>query len=135
MTNLDHYFTNTLGFDKLFVNADSFFNNLDKFPFHNIIKEGDLDYTIELALAGFGKTDLNVQLKEGSLIIKGEKSEEKVDTKQFLHKGIGTRKFTKTFRLSDTMDIEEASFDNGILSIKLHNNLPKDKQPKNIKVK
>jgi molecular chaperone IbpA len=132
MTTFDSVYSTTLGFDKLFYNAETFFNNHDKYPHHNIVKVDDLTYKIELALAGFTKEDVSVDHIEGTLHVKGGKDEQ--DKVNYLHKGIGSRRFHKSFRLADTIEVKEATFNNGILIIELYNNLPIDKQPKHIKV-
>lgn len=124
-----------LGFDRLFDHMDHVFHNFDaSYPFYNVIKESnDTDYTLELATAGFLKSELDISIKEGVLTIKGEKKD-KPDVK-YLHKGIGTRKFTKAFGLVDTMEVLDTEYNDGILTIKLHNNLPKEKQAKKISIK
>ena len=120
-----------LGLDRFL--SETYWNHNDKYPHHNIVKVDDVNYRVELALAGFNKEDLTVELKDGKLTIEGKK-EEKPDV-EYLHQGISLKKFLKTFRLVDTIEIKEAEFTNGVLAIKLHNNLPKEKQPKKVTIK
>ena len=129
-----YYSSPTLGLDRFL--SETLWNQSttnDKYPHHNIIKVDDVNYHVELALAGFDKQDLSVELKDGKLTIEGKK--ENKESKDYLHQGISTRKFLKTFRLVDTLEIKDASFTNGILTVHLHNNLPEERKPKKIEIK
>ena len=130
-TDKNYFHGATLGFDKFFSDVDAFFQQVDKFPHHNIIKVADDSYKIEIALAGFDKKDIKVELKEGKLSIEGKRDKDEVE---FLHHGISNRNFLKSFRLVDTMLIKEATMENGILSILLENVLPEEKKAKIIEV-
>ena len=97
------------------------------------IRETDEEFIVTGEIPGVDPKELDINLRGQVLTIKGEKKD-KPDVK-YLHKGIGTRKFTKMFGLVDTMEVLDTEYNDGILSIKLHNNLPKEKQAKKISIK
>ena len=108
----------------LFVGFDSLFDELerihssarsnDNYPPHNVVKIDEEKFLIELALAGFKKEDIQVEVKDGILKIKGEMSN---DEREFVYKGISSRKFEKSFRLSEFCVIDGADFEDGILVV------------------
>lgn len=108
----------------------------DSFPPFNIKQMNDETRILELALAGFNKDEITVEVKNNTLTIKGEKTEtsEGVDY-QYLHRGIATRKFMKTVTLWEYWEVESASYENGILSIRMVRNMPEEARPKVIKIK
>ena len=105
----------------------------NNYPPYNVIKEDDDTYIVEIALAGFDKSDLSVTVDNGNLIVKGEK--EKKDDVEFTHKGIATRSFTRSFALGEFMEVTKAEFENGMLSITVERIVPEEKKPKSIKIK
>ena len=128
----------TLGFERLFNDMEKMLDsNLGKtvstFPPHNILKLDDNRYMVELAVAGFSKNEIDITIEDGSLIIKGEKEEKETDV-QYLHKGIGTRSFTKTLRIADTVEVRGAEFADGILKIGLENIVPDHKKPRKVEI-
>jgi len=131
--DLPQLYRNSIGLDSIF---DSLLGRLDhnqsNYPPYNIVKSDDDNYTIELAIAGFGQGDIDIQVKEGELIIKGEKSED--EESQYLHHGIGTRKFTRTFNLAEYVEVKSADVENGILKIALERNIPEAMKPKSIAI-
>jgi molecular chaperone IbpA len=90
-------------------------------------------HKISLAVAGFSNSEVEVSVDNGSLIIKGEKTEEA--STEVLHKGIATRKFTRTFALGEYMEVDRAEMADGILSVFVERNIPEEKKPKKIQVK
>ena len=123
-----------VGYDRLFQAMSDAPRSEQGYPPHNFIKESDEDFRIELALAGFSKEDVEVVQKEQKLTISGNNSE-KEDQENILHKGIASRAFTKTFYLAETIEVMEASFENGMVIIQLRQNIPEDKKPKLIELK
>ena len=105
----------------------------NNYPPYNVIKEDEDTYIVELALAGFDRSDLSVTVDNGNLIVKGEK--EKKDDVEFTHKGIATRSFTRSFALGEFMEVTKAEFENGMLSVTVERIVPEDKKPKSIKIK
>lgn len=127
----------TVGFDRFFHEVETLMNEGDSssnFPPHNIIKLDDNNYVVELALAGFNKDDVTIKIIDGILEIKGVKIQPQESKLQYLHKGIGTRSFTKTIRLAETVEVRGAAFKDGILKISLENVVPEHKKPRYIEI-
>jgi len=122
-----------LGFDRLVEDFQSF-NNAG-YPPYNVEKSGDDKYQITLALAGFVRDDLKIDVQEGTLTVSGEKAEVKSDEIEYLHKGIANRSFTRNWSLAEYVEVIEAKMENGMLYISLERIVPKEKQPKSIKIK
>jgi molecular chaperone IbpA len=124
-----------LGFDDLFRHLEKTLEQpvANSFPPHNIIKLDDTRYIVELAVAGFGKDDIEISVNDNQLVISGSKKEQ-TDTVTYLHKGIGTRAFTKTIRILDTVEVRGAEFRDGILRIGLENVIPENKKPRRIEI-
>jgi molecular chaperone IbpA len=128
----------TLGFDKFFDDVEKLMSmdvqkSVSNFPPHNILKLNESHYIVELAVAGFSKDEIEISVENGTLTVKGVK-EEKESTVQYLHKGIGTRSFTKTLTIADTIEVKGAEFNDGILSIGLENIIPEHKKPRKIEI-
>jgi molecular chaperone IbpA len=129
----------TLGFERLFDDIERALNmspaekSSPSFPPHNIIKLDDSRYVVELAVAGFSKDEIDIEVADGTLTIKGQKAE-KVDDGQFIHRGIATRSFTKELRVADTIEVKGAEFKDGILRIGLENIIPEHKKPRKIEI-
>ena len=125
-----------VGFDRIWNELDTALtNSVDQtnvFPRHNIVKQSDESYLIELALAGYEHDDLSVEAEEGLLVISGEKADDDVE---YLHKGISTKKFRRTFRLNENVVVKDAEFVNGLLSIQLEHVVPEEKKPQAIKIR
>ena len=125
-----------VGFDRIWNELDTALtNSVDQtnvFPRHNVVKVSDDSYLIELALAGYDHDDLSVELEEGVLVISGEKEDSEVE---YLHKGISTKKFRRTFRLNENVEVKDATFTNGLLIVELAHIVPEEKQPVQIEIK
>lgn len=106
-----------LGFDHF----EDLFNGLakaeDSYPPYNIEQIGEEGFRITLALAGFKESDLSISTSENKLVIKGK--QEEADHKVYIHRGLATRRFVKTFILADNVEVKKATFDNGLLHIDL----------------
>jgi molecular chaperone IbpA len=130
-------YNNTLGFDRFFSEVEKLLESDIKpatsFPPHNILKLDDSHYIVELAVAGFSKDEIDITVKDSLLTIKGEK-EDKTPDVQYLHRGIGTRSFTKTLTIADTIEVKGAEFKDGILRIGLENIIPEHKKPRKIEI-
>jgi molecular chaperone IbpA len=109
-------------------------NSKVSYPPYNILKFNEDDYLLELAVAGFDKDEIQITVKDGSLVISGEKLDTCEEDK-FLYHGIATRKFTRSFALGEFMEIEDAEIENGILSIPITRVVPEEKKPKIITIK
>ena len=132
-------------FDKLYVGFDDQFNKMAKihddltksipnYPPYNIKKTGDTTYVIEIAVAGFARQDIEIELADGKMIIKGN-AHGTDQEENFLFKGISNRAFTRTFALEDQIEVQDAAMLNGMLKIFLERIIPEHKKPKKIEVK
>ena len=133
LMDFDPFRNYTIGFDRIF---DSLLEvskiNTTNFPPYNIRKLEDGKYEIELALAGFTKDDIKIEVKEGTLSVSAKKEEK--DSENLVHQGIASRSVLRKFSLSEYMEIENAIFEDGMLKIKCFENIPEEKKPKIIKV-
>ena len=130
-------------FDKLFVGFDDTYNRISKihddltknipnYPPYNIRKVNDNTYVIEIAVAGFSKSEIEVEFADDKLIVSGNAQDD--DSADWLYKGIATRNFTRTFALDDKIEIKGAALMNGMLKIALEKIIPDHKKPKKIEV-
>ena len=126
----------SVGFDDLF---DHFNNQLEikqtsSYPPYNINRIDDLNYQIEMALAGFSKNDIEIKYSDNQLTIKSVDSEDK-EEKETLHRGISKRKFSRTFTLAEDMKVNGAELKDGMLLIELEKIVPEEKKPRTIDIK
>jgi len=132
--NINRY---AIGFDHLMDHLVSLHSNnnltTNEYPPYDIIKEGESNYKIELAVAGFKKDELSIQLKDNTLTIKGE-SNSKNSNGDYLHKNIARRSFSKSFTLAENIEVGDASFEDGVLSVSLTHNIPEEQRPKEISI-
>ena len=122
----------TIGFDKFFEQVKELQNQATKvvtYPPYNIRKSGENTYVIEMAVAGFGKQDIEITLEDNTLKVNGNISNTG-DDKNYLFKGIAERPFARTFTLADTVEIKNAELVNGMLRIFLDNMIPEKKTKK-----
>ena len=126
-----------LGFERMFDDVEKYLSmdvqKTSTFPPHNIIKLDDNRYVVELAVAGFAKDEIEITAEDGTLTVKGERKEKETDV-TYLHRGIGTRSFTKTLTVADTIEVRGAEFKDGILRIGLENIIPDHKKPRKIEI-
>ena len=125
-----------VGYDRIFDHLNNYVSNnvtSTGFPPYNIRKEGDYNYVIEMALAGFSKKDIEIEVADGTLTIRSTKeNEESEDT---IHRGISYRKFNRKFTIADDIVVNDASLENGMLKINLERIVPEEKKPRLIEVK
>ena len=125
-----------VGFDRVFDNLARYMDNTvasTGFPPYNIRKDGDYGYVIEMALAGFSKKDIEVEVADGTLSVRSVK--ENVDDDADLYRGIAYRKFNRKFTLADDVVVNDVSLQNGMLNIDLERVVPEEKKPRLITVK
>ena len=131
----------SVGFDNLFDDFDRIYkfnsNSINHYPPYNIRKVNDTDYVIELAIAGFGKKDIEVKSQENTLTIKSkDKKEEVLDKDEsVLHRGISQRSFKRSFTVAEDVVVKGADLKDGLLSVKLERIIPDEKKPKIIDIK
>jgi len=128
----------TLGFERFFDDVERLLSMdvqkvTQSFPPHNIIKLDDTRYVVELAIAGFSKEEIEITAEDGTLTIKGEKKDKDLEV-TYLHRGIGTRSFTKQLTIADTVEVRGAEFKDGILRVGLENVIPEHKKPRKIEI-
>jgi molecular chaperone IbpA len=125
-----------IGFGSLFKELESLSDLTPTYPPYNMIQFGDDAIRLELAVAGFDREDLKVELKDSSLIISGEKDEKSYGdfTGEYIHRGIGARKFARTFRLAQYIEVKDVELKNGILSVNLVRLIPEEKKPKLLRI-
>jgi molecular chaperone IbpA len=127
-----------VGFDRMFDNLNRYVDNNQQahggFPPYNIRKEGDYNYAIEMALAGFGKKDIEIEVKDGTLAVRSTKENETDTDDNQLYRGISYRKFARQFSLADDVLVKNASLENGMLTISLERIVPEEKKPRLITV-
>ena len=130
-------------FDKFYVGFDDQYNRLAKmhdditknvpnYPPYNIRKTGENTYLIEIAVAGFGTQDIEIELNDGKLIVSGNSKSD--DSDGFLFKGIANRAFSRTFALNDQIEVKNAEMFNGMLKVFLERIIPEHRKPKKIAV-
>ena len=126
-------------FSPFSVGFDDIFNTLQRasipqsnYPPYNIIKKGET-YYIEMAMAGFKQSDINIQVEDNSLTISATYADREDDI-EFVHKGISEREFYKSFALAEYVEVKKAKMVDGILLIELQKNIPEENKPKIIKI-
>lgn len=125
----------SVGFDQMFREIDRVFENskTTSYPPYNIVKLSDDEFMISVAVAGFNMADLDITLEKNVLTIQGTSPETK-DEVDYLHKGIGSRNFTREFTLADYIEVESASLELGMLNVHLKRLVPEEMQPKKIAI-
>ena len=141
--DLSPFMHSAIGFDDLLGLADrpsrllnQPTNKTQNFPPYNIEKLDENAYQITMALAGFTTDDLNIVVEDDTLIIEGkaETQEEDETGKNFLHQGIAKRAFERRFQLADSIRVNDAAFENGLLNITLERVIPEHKKPRHIEI-
>ena len=125
-----------VGFDRIFDNLSRYTSdNMQStgFPPYNIRKEGDYNYVIELALAGFGKEDIEVEVADRTLSVRSVK--ENSEDESTVYRGISSRRFERKFTMADDIVVNGAKLENGMLTVELERVVPEEKKPRLIKVK
>ena len=129
-------YRSTVGFDRLFELIDSV-AGLDQgssgYPPYNIERLGENEYRITMAVAGFGKDEIRVDVKEQTLTVAGAKKPEDKE-RQYLHHGIATRSFERRFQLADHVEVKGADLKDGLLHIDLYRNVPERLKPRTIAI-
>ena len=126
----------TIGYDNIFENFNDMFESSgfqNTFPPYDIIKNSDTKYDIQIAIAGYSKEDIIVEVKENTLSIKSIKQNEG-DKLEVLYKGIAKRYFERYFTIADEVKVNSAEFKNGLLVISLERVIPQHKKSRTIKI-
>ena len=121
-----------VGFDRYFNNQ--FPNTNGNYPPHNIVKYDDTHYGIEVAVAGFSKEEITVEVDQDQLMITGKKSSTNADV-EYLHRGLAARDFEQTFTLAEYMEVKGAEVKDGMLKISIERIVPEALKPRQIEIK
>jgi len=136
-TNLDPFWRTSIGFDRLFDLMDESlrFEPEDHYPPCNIVRTGENNYRISLAVAGFKPEQVNVTLHQNTLIVSAKADEKREEDKgEYLYRGIAGRSFERRFNLADYVVVKSASLDDGLLQIELERELPDAMTPRRIEI-
>jgi len=131
----------SVGFDSIFDEFDRMLESTERYstnyPPYNIKRVNDTDYRIEVALAGYDKDDIEVELKDSALTVRNKTKEQTIDEKGngVIHKGISTRQFERAFTISEDIKVKDAELKNGLLTIDLERIIPDEKKPRLIDIK
>ena len=135
--DLTPFYRNTVGIDRLF---DRITQQIDhaagtNYPPYNIVETGENLYEIQVAVAGFTQGEISINVKDGELIITGEKTESELPEGYiYRHQGISARKFIRTFSLGDYVEVQSATSKDGILTVRLERIIPESAKPKTIAI-
>jgi len=135
--DLTPFYRNAIGVDRLF---DRITQQIDhaagtNYPPYNIVETGENLYEIQVAVAGFTQGEITINVKEGELVIAGEKSDTALPEGHiYRHQGISARKFMRTFSLGDYVEVQSATSRDGILTVKLERIVPESAKPKTIAI-
>ena len=129
----------TIGYDNIFDHFNDMFENNSRlltqnYPPYDIVKHSDTHYDIQVALAGYSKDDIDIEVKENTLSIKSVKKDED-DKAEVLHRGIAKRYFERHFTIADDVKVNSAEHRNGLLKVSLERIIPEHKKTRTITVK
>ena len=134
-------YRSTVGFDRLFSLFDQVAGHdgarndgAPGYPPYNIERTGDNEYRITVAVAGFSEADVNIEAKESTLTIRGEKQAKTEAKGEVLYQGIAARAFERVFQLADFVQVKGASLENGLLHVDLVREIPEAKKPRQIPI-
>jgi molecular chaperone IbpA len=136
LARLDTLSRALIGFDTMFDTLEHRFANQvsNNYPPHNIIKTGENQYEIQVAVTGFNKSEISVTVENTVLVIKGESMTTEYQPEQYLHRGLATRDFAREFPLAEHIEVTGAEITNGMLVVKLVRNIPESAKPKIIDI-
>ena len=131
----------SVGFDSIFDEFDRMLESTERYssnyPPYNIKRTTENNYNIEVALAGFGKEDIEVEVKDSTLTVRNKNTDKTINEEGngVIHKGISTRQFERSFTISEDIKVKEAELKNGLLTIDLERIIPDEKKSRLINIK
>lgn len=131
------YRRSAVGFDRLFdmLENSSLGNGGENYPPFDLIRTGENDYRIELAVAGFKRDEIDITAQQNVLIVSGRKKEESEDEgSDYIYRGIATRSFERRFALADHIQVRGADMKDGLLSVELVREIPEAMKPKKVEI-
>ena len=130
---LDTIHRNSIGLEDWMRRLDNAFEAGDvNYPPYNLVKETDTRYRLELAIAGFSKDDVEVTTESNKLTVEGKQKD--ADTAEYVYRGLASRDFTRTWTLSDDVEVNEVDFTNGLLTVRLNKIIPDHQKRKVYKI-
>ena len=130
---LDTIHRNSIGLEDWMRRLDNAFEAGDvNYPPYNLVKETDTRYRLELAIAGFSKDDVEVTTESNKLTVEGKQKD--ADTSEYVYRGLASRDFTRTWTLSDDVEVNEVDFTNGLLTVRLNKIIPDHQKRKVYKI-
>ena len=130
----DPFMRYSVGFDRLFNELErTSLTTQQNYPPFNIVKDDDTNYRIEIAVSGFSEDELNIVVKESTLTVTGN-VDDKLENMNYIHKGISSRNFDRTFTLNQDVVVNDAKMVNGMLVIYLEHLIPEEKRPRKIAI-
>ena len=129
LTKLDAQVINQLnraliGFDRMFDGFEHRATNTTGYPPHNIVRLAENLYCIEMAVAGFKKSDVQVEVEDTTLTVRGTSETLESATREYLHRGLSSRDFVRSFPLAEHMVVKDAKIENGVLTINIERIVP-----------
>ena len=125
----------SIGMDDIFDRLSHVHETQGNYPPYNLVQISNTESRLELALAGFTKDDIEVEVADGILTVRSVKESEDVTDEWTLHRGISYRKFNRKFTLSDDVVVNDAKLENGLLTVELEQIVPEEKKPRLITIK
>ncbi len=132
--DLSPFTRSTVGFDRMLRLLDNVAGEAPGYPPYDIVADGENQYRITVAVAGFGKDELEVKVQENRLTIKSGTDKDNRENAKFIHRGIARRAFQLNFSLADYIEVADAHLDNGMLHVELVRNVPEAKKPRTIAI-
>jgi molecular chaperone IbpA len=123
-----------IGFDRMFEDMERRFSSGVSYPPYNVLKTGPDDYEIQVAVTGFTKNDVTVQVDQQQLVITAKSTKSDDLNTEYLHRGLATRDFERRFTLADHMEVVDAVIANGMLSVHLKRIVPETLKPRVIEI-
>lgn len=126
-----------LGFDSLFNDIEGRFANQvnNNYPPYNILKHSEDSYELEVAVTGFTQDEITVEIDQNQLVVRGERVRDETTDAQYIHRGLATRDFTRSWTLAEHMEVGEGRIKNGVLTIELKRIVPEALKPRVLKIK
>ena len=142
MNQIARFDTNAL--NRAFIGFDTLFDNFERrfasqisnnYPPHNIVKYTEDKYEIQLAVTGFDKEDITVELNQNNLIVKGAHQDTETEETVYLHRGLAAREFTRVFPLAEHIEVGDVTIKNGVLKVALERVIPENLKPRTLEIK
>lgn len=125
LNDIDRY---SIGMDEWFHRFGSLHQTQTNYPPYNVIKQSNVEFRLEVALAGFSNSEIAVYTENNKLFVEGQKETD--ESKDYIHHGLANRAFTRSWTISDDVEVKSVEFNNGLLTIDLHKIVPEHQKKK-----